>query len=79
MSEWISVKDRLPEIGDDVLVWEKWSTVPFVGWLDPHNEWRANKEFVECNGNAIVVSCIQQDMVTHWMPLPPPPTQEQSK
>lgn len=73
MSKWISVNESMPEVGEEVLVWEKWSTVPFVGWLSPCGEWMANKEFVECNGGCVIVSCIQQDMITHWMELPESP------
>lgn len=68
--EWIKCSEQMPEAGDEVLVWGKWSTVPFVGWLSPLGEWMANKEFVECRGDCVIVSSIEQSMVTHWMPLP---------
>lgn len=70
---WIGVDEALPEKGVDVLVWEKYSSAPFVGWLDLYGEWVANKEFIGCRGDAIIVDAIEQEMVTHWMPLPKTP------
>lgn len=63
MSEWVSVRDRLPEIGVEVLVYDcgfmgVWSlnkTDQGVFWEDGH-------------GDQYSV-----DEVTHWMPLPEPP------
>ena len=62
VQEWISVKDRLPEKEQDVLVADNgfiavWT---FYGdyWEDSHGWWQ---EF---------------DEVTHWMPLPEPPKGE---
>ena len=62
VQEWISVKDRLPEMEQDVLVADNgfiavWT---FYGdyWEDSHGWWQ---EF---------------DEVTHWMPLPEPPKGE---
>ncbi len=75
--KWISVNDELPAAGDEVLVWEKWSKTPFVGWLNPHSQWIADKDFVECDGDCVIVSAIQQELVTHWMPLPTAPEVEE--
>ena len=74
MSEWISVKDRLPEDFGEVLVivsgkphenitldgaYEIAEYDPVEGWiLEMWPEW--------CSG-----------VVTHWMPLPEPPEEEQ--
>jgi hypothetical protein len=61
MGEWISVKDRMPEEGVDVLVYgEIW-----------HNKKGIEVDFVK-NGN--FVACDED--VTHWMPLPTPPESE---
>ena len=63
--EWISVKDRLPENSNVVLVtafWRRrWDV--FVGW---HLPW--------CNEWCIRAGVGAQDhvRVTHWMPLPEP-------
>lgn len=70
MSEWISVKERLPEKGQECViyvdwvdVWDKGServTYQEIGVFDGHDRFnhRAHTEL---------------DRVTHWMPLPAPP------
>ena len=62
MSEWISVEDRLPNIGQNVLTY------------DGHNRVfcsvRQNHQF------KIHYTVWDHDNVTHWMPLPEPPTIE---
>ena len=72
MSEWISVKDRLPEIGVEVLIcdvscsngyrdiWslERDEVYDDIGWNDKNGDW------------------YYLDDVTHWMPLPKPPKEE---
>ena len=73
MDNWISVDKELPEFGEDVLVWEKYSTKPFIGFYSPHERWVSDKEFVEPDGDCIIRSCIDQGMITHWQPLPEPP------
>lgn len=68
MTEWISVKDRLPEVFDEVLVyyngfiavaWRETEKIKngIVGW-----HWNLQKYYPESLVN-----------VTHWMPLPEPP------
>lgn len=66
MSEWVSVKDRLPDTFDEVLVYSNdcfisiaWRETEkrkngIVGW-----HWNSYPEIFGC--------------VTHWMPLPNPP------
>nr|DAL53670.1 MAG TPA_asm: Protein of unknown function (DUF551) [Caudoviricetes sp.] len=66
VSEWISVKDRLPESQADVLVvafWhERWQTM--MGWhSDMGKKWRVITPHGEREPGG----------VTHWMPLPDPP------
>lgn len=59
MSQWISVEIALPENTNDVLVSEGCDV--FVGWnAKPSGQWKNS------DGNLI--------FVTHWMPLPEPPT-----
>lgn len=66
MSKWIDVKDRLPEIRVDVLVYEfsenqrsMWVAhlVPYGHWIG----WRGEYSY--------------DDTPTHWMPLPEPPSE----
>lgn len=59
--DWISVKDRLPEEGKEVLCFVQESFHPYhVATYDPEH-----KKFY--NKYAYVVR------TTHWQPLPPPP------
>lgn len=66
-NEWISVKDELPNIGNDenfpecsdkVLLLNEQEDV-FMGWYE-------GGEFTDYNMN-------KADYITHWMPLPQPP------
>lgn len=66
---WVSVDERLPEPDWPVLAHNgKWTGV--AAWmsgdyLEPLERWQdEHREFVEMMGPAI----------THWMPLPPPPS-----
>lgn len=72
-SKWISVKERLPE--------QKWidcfvaTKIPAngarginVAWVnDDYGVWKSNDEWI-CDG---------REIVTHWMPLPEPPKEDQ--
>lgn len=59
MSEWISVEVALPEDTNDVLVSEGFDV--FVAWNGkPSGQWKSS------DGNLV--------FVTHWQPLPEPPT-----
>ena len=76
MSDWISVDERLPTPETPVLVttkqdgmqvlfrvWERCNPMiepyypDFLYWDDPKNDGM----------------CIEDDQITHWMPLPEPP------
>jgi hypothetical protein len=62
---WISVEDRLPEDGKDVLIFVR--TMP--GWLHMDVDWRDGNSWhdnTETDWNKI----------THWMPLPEAPKEE---
>lgn len=63
--EWISVKDRLPNDGDPVLISDgnlvREGT--FLKW-DGYNSWCQPRGMKE---------------VTHWMPLPKPPLNQKEK
>ena len=77
LTKWISVKDRLPEEGDSYIVagkmrlqgepWEYFTDVAashgcyIDGFWDTFNDW------VEGN----------ETHITHWMPMPEPPKEEE--
>ena len=63
MSEWINVKDRLPEEWVDVLVFSKAGFQEIAVWIGIPGVWR-----VSWNHNLM-----EKHSVTHWMPLPKPP------
>ena len=64
MSEWISVKDRLPELLDEVLLFTSEGDI-FAG------------VFFERHENYTVAGDYHRFFydVTHWMPLPEPPNE----
>lgn len=64
MSDWISIKDRLPEKGIPILVY--WDCIVSMG--------------IHMNGGFVVLEDfmyrahgVGYDLVTHWMPLPKSP------
>jgi len=70
MCEWISVKDRLPRLG----VGER------VGYVYDGKNIRTDVYFPGYNGrweseNALGFY-INENSITHWIPLPKPPTSE---
>lgn len=58
-NEWISVKDRLPKLFEDVLTYDADEKI-FINWLE---------ELVD----GIGYFAYGGKLVTHWMPLPEPP------
>jgi hypothetical protein len=70
--EWISVNDRLPEDGDAIIAYGKW-TGEIAGDMDyqvSSGTWDAKRKFVILDSDYYTAELIG---VTHWMPLPPPP------
>ena len=64
--EWISVKDRLPEKGEEVLVFDTRENWTGFAWLRPDETWTAlGFDFPLDLGE-----------VTHWMPMTQPPKGE---
>ena len=64
--EWISVKDRLPDSEYDVLSYyapDGWAGCFNISFLED-GVWYNNEG----------VSFTEQTKLTHWMPLPKPPT-----
>jgi hypothetical protein len=67
-SEWISVKDRLPEIDTYVLAYStKYERVD-VYYYARENEWWDYEGWA----SAIYFG------ITHWMPIPAPPTEKEN-
>lgn len=66
MNEWISVEDRLPENMDTVLALCKDGGM-FVGRYMSWGQWEI--------WTAMKSTRIVRRTVTHWMPLPAPPTE----
>lgn len=77
MNEWISVKDRLPENGQDVLVYHADDFHITVGDFERDNV----RYYIEEDGSKFYTNSgwdteipwAQKGCVTHWMPLPNPP------
>ena len=66
VQEWIPVTERLPEKGEDVLVFNTRENWTGFAWLRPDETWTAlGFDFPFDLGE-----------VTHWMPLPQPPKGE---
>ena len=71
MSEWISVKDRLPELGDySVLAYWGHGGIDMVHVADYFKDITAG---VDHQGNQRFTKWYLTSGVTHWMPLPEPP------
>lgn len=70
MAEWISVKDRLPESNQDVLICFDldYMAVGFFKECDTGNYWYAY------TGGEWVTDCDSEPL--YWMPLPSPPEGE---
>lgn len=69
MQEWISVKDRVPEIDKDVLVFDSNTKQCSV-------RYRLNEFYPDCDEENNKYAWNDQGIinsVTHWMPLPEPP------
>ena len=67
MSEWISVKDRMPLTDTYVLTWGYAETVTQMLYTRHNGE-----NYWDCR-NIDKHYLLSQNPVTHWMPLPEPP------
>ncbi len=73
MSEWISVKDRLPRYNETVLIYRPSMAEPiladkYFGWYgEDDNEW--HEGWLRYGG-------VKNDLITHWQPLPEPPKED---
>jgi hypothetical protein len=69
--EWISVKDRLPEVGQKVLVCD----------VDPDSDYGIKVLSLECDEKGTYWDdgdgwWFEPEDMSHWMPLPEPPERE---
>ena len=66
VQEWISVKERLPEPWKQVLIYSRHDFCESALYIGAPGKWRVtwNHEMLD------------DDSVTHWMPLPEPPKGE---
>ena len=65
VQEWISVKDRLPEHGDFVVVWHTYMVHPFVCQWDERSDCWIDDKWA-----------FGRNTITHWCYLPQPPKGE---
>jgi hypothetical protein len=59
--EWISVKDRLPEIGDKCVCFSERKRMYLLEY------------YMACTWCPAGIPYSVMDVITHWMPLPEPP------
>ena len=74
MSEWISVKDRLPE-SEDYSVLAYWSANGGMDMVHIQDYFDDITDGVDDEGNQLYTKWYLSSGVTHWMPLPPAPTE----
>ena len=75
VQEWISVKDRLPEMTVDVLLYFPIEKNMAVGFLCDVDEDRTM--WCAYTDDGFYTSCDYEP--THWMPLPQPPKEERKE
>jgi len=79
MSEWISVKERLPDYDQLALLWQSEFQAQFVGRrresgvMSPLYYWECTSDFFEAWKEIYHPKLMNEEVVTHWMPLPKPP------
>jgi hypothetical protein len=93
MSKWISVSEKLPEVGKIVLVYQEYSNVSgnkgapiTIGMLYKRNEntipyWKFQHyrtDFEESTISDNGIICPGSEYVVAWMPLPEPYKKEES-
>lgn len=67
VQEWIPVSERLPEKGEEVLIFDTRENWIGFAWLHPDETWTTSLGFD---------FPFDLEEVTHWMPIPTPPKGE---
>jgi hypothetical protein len=71
------VKDGLPELHEEVLVWRKnYTEVPVQALRNTKGEWRGSIELRDCMRDGWVEDAELDFTPTHWRPLPPAPVEQ---
>lgn len=65
-NKWISANHRLPESGERVLCMCRAGIYEVLKWSYPNWAWYKDRSH-----------CYMKDFVTHWMPLPEPPEEDE--
>lgn len=74
MSEWISVKDRLPGVGVPVMVAFEGCPTPVTAFIDSaHGEWMPYTDHISWNGDVQFRAFDDGDRPTHWQNCPATP------
>lgn len=76
MSEWISVKDRLPESDSKYMVWYKGELDICEFNTDSQTFGYTYDDYDEMYSHLVCWDDGMDKYVTHWMPLPEPPESE---
>ncbi len=71
--EWISVKDKLPEIGQTVVCWLDRQQEPVCCKFDIDGKGPIWKELVDWD-----IGIDREDRVSHWISIPNPPDKNSS-
>ena len=77
--QWISVKDRLPEYDQLVLLWQSEMQAQFVGrrvesgTMSPLYYWECTSDFFEAWKEIYHPKLMNEEVITHWMLLSKPP------
>lgn len=70
---WISVNDRMPNDGDEVLVFYSIGIHSILMYNDPRN---LTQDIHKYWFNNTTGAWIAHSQVTHWQPLPEPPSKK---
>lgn len=77
MCNWISVKDKLPDYGEIVIVWDDLESELCTGMrVDRNDGWKAEWLTSYWSGTHCGTDYHGRTDITHWMPLLEPPKRQ---